>query len=202
MNTWDASEPARLALSAVYRTGQRFGVNHLIDVLRGAENDRIIQFDHHNLGVYGKGKDLDNNQWRSVFRQLVARNLLSVDVEGFGGLRLEESCRALLRGEEGIALRRDEKTKATKKTKGSKAAAPVSGDIDPALFEALRACRLKLAEDQKVPPYVIFHNTTLEDMCRLRPRTLAEFGMVSGVGERKKEKYGPVFLAVLDATAE
>ena len=202
VNTWDASEPARLALSAVYRTGQRFGVNHLIDVLRGAENDRIFQFDHHNLGVYGKGKDLDNNQWRSVIRQLVARNLLSVDVEGFGGLRLEESCRALLRGEEGIALRRDEKTKATKKTKGSKAAAPVSGDIDPALFEALRACRLKLAEDQKVPPYVIFHNTTLEDMCRLRPRTLAEFGMVSGVGERKKEKYGPVFLAVLDATAE
>ncbi len=196
VDTWDGSEPARLALSAVYRTGQRFGVNHLIDVLRGAENDRIFQFDHHNLGVYGKGKDLDNNQWRSVFRQLVARNYLSVDLEGYGGLRLEESCRALLRGEEGIALRRDEKVKGTKKTKGSKAAAPVADDIDPALFEALRACRLKLAEEQKVPPYVIFHNKTLEDMCRIRPRNLDEFGMVSGVGESKKEKYGPAFLEV------
>ncbi len=202
VDTWDGSEPARLALSAVYRTGQRFGVNHLIDVLRGAENDRIFQFDHHNLAVYGKGTDLDNNQWRSVFRQLVARNYLSVDLEGYGGLRLEESCRALLRGEEGIALRRDEKVKGTKKTKGSKTAAPLSGDIDPVLFEALRACRLKLAEEQKVPPYVIFHNKTLEDMCRIRPRNLDEFGMVSGVGESKKEKYGPVFLAVLAATAE
>jgi ATP-dependent DNA helicase RecQ len=198
VDTWDGSEPARLALSAVYRTGQRFGVNHLIDVLRGAENDRIFQFDHHNLGVYGKGVELDNNQWRSVFRQLVARNYLSVDLDGYGGLRLEESCRALLRGEESIALRRDEKVKATKKAKGSKATTvPVAGDIDLTLFEALRACRLKLAEEQAVPSYVIFHNKTLEDMCRIKPRNLDEFGMVSGVGESKKEKYGPVFLAVI-----
>src|SRR5690606_29118102 len=108
-------------------------------------------------------------QWRSVFRQLVARNYLSVDLDGYGGLRLAESCRALLRGEESIALRRDAKLKtvATKKAKGSKAVAPVSGDVDPILFEALRACRLKLAEDQGVPPYVIFHNSTLEDICRI-----------------------------------
>src|SRR5690606_41822317 len=105
---------------------------HLIAVLRGAENARIFQFDHHQLGVYGKGKELDNNRWRSVFRQLVARNYLSVDLDGYGGLRLEESCRALLRGEESIAFRRDEKIKATakKKVKGSKAALPVSADID------------------------------------------------------------------------
>ncbi|MEY4641691.1 MAG: helicase RecQ [Pseudomonadota bacterium] len=199
-DTWDGTEPARLALSAVYRTGQRFGVNHLIDVLRGAENERIFQFDHHNLGVYGKGKDIDNNQWRSVFRQLVARNYLSVDVDGFGGLRLEEACRALLRGEESIALRRDEKVKASKKTRDRKAPVAFSGDIDEVLFDALRACRLKLAEEQKVPPYVIFHNSTLEDMCRIKPRNLDEFGMVSGVGERKKEKYGPAFLAVLNAS--
>jgi ATP-dependent DNA helicase RecQ len=198
VDTWDGTEPARLALSAVYRTGQRFGVNHLIDVLRGAENDRIFQFEHHNLGVYGKGANLDNNQRRSVFRQLVARNYLSVDMEGYGGLRLEEACRGLLRGEETIALRRDEKLKAAKKSKDRKApTTTVSGDIDEALFEALRACRLKLAEDQGVPPYVIFHNSTLEDMCRLRPRNIDEFALVSGVGERKKEKYAAAFLAVL-----
>ncbi len=198
VDTWDGTEPARLALSAVFRTGQRFGVNHLIDVLRGAENDRIFQFDHHNLGVFGKGASLDNKQWRSVFRQLVARNYLSVDLEGFGGLRLEEACRGLLRGEETIALRRDEKLKAAKKPREKKTSAVVAGDIDESLFEALRACRLKLAEDQKVPPYVIFHNSTLEDMCRLKPRNLDEFAMVSGVGERKKEKYGPAFLSVLE----
>ena len=196
--TWDGSEAARLALSAVYRTGQRFGVNHLIDVLRGAENERIFQFDHHHLAVYGKGLALDNSQWRSVFRQLVARNYLSVDVEGFGGLRLEENCRALLRGEESIALRRDAKLKvAKKKARDRKSATPVSGDIDAALFEALRACRLRLAEEQGVPPYVIFHNTTLEDMCRLRPRNLEDFATVSGVGDRKQAKYGPAFLAAI-----
>jgi ATP-dependent DNA helicase RecQ len=198
VDTWDGTEASRLALSAVYRTGQRFGVNHLIDVLRGAENDRIFQFDHHNLSVYAKGKYLDANAWRSVFRQLVARGYLSVDLDGFGGLKLEERCRALLRGEESIALRRDEKLKATKRPKGSKVSpAPLGGDIDMELYEALRHCRQKLAEDLKVPPYVIFHNVTLEDMCRLRPRTLDEFALVSGVGERKKEKYGPMFLAAL-----
>ena len=111
VDTWDGTEAARMALSAVYRTGQRFGVAHLVDVLRGAENDKIFQFDHHQLPTYGVGKDLDNNQWRSVFRQLVARAYLSVDMERFGALRLEEKCRGLLRGEENIQLRRDVKTK-------------------------------------------------------------------------------------------
>ncbi|MGV3593460.1 MAG: DNA helicase RecQ [Gammaproteobacteria bacterium] len=198
VDTWDGTEAARLALSAVFRTGQRFGVNHLIDVLRGAENERIFQFDHHQLGVYGKGTDYDNNAWRSVFRQLVARGYLSVDLDGYGGLKLEERCRALLRGEERIALRRDEKQKAAKKARTGKAAPPqLAGDLDATLYEALRLCRQKLAEEQKVPPYVIFHNTTLEDMCRILPRTLDEFALVSGVGERKKEKYGPAFLAAI-----
>jgi ATP-dependent DNA helicase RecQ len=195
--TWDGTEAARKALSAVYRTGQRFGVNHLIDVLRGAENDRIFQFEHHHLPVFGKGGELDNTQWRSVFRQLVARNYLSVDLDRFGALKLEEKCRALLRGEESIALRRDERVKAAKKPRGQSPASAAPGSPDAGLWEALRACRLKLAEEQKVPPYVIFHNSTLEELCHLRPRTLAEFGQVSGIGERKKERYGPAFLAVL-----
>jgi len=198
VSTWDGTEAARMALSVVYRTGQRFGVNHLIEVLRGAETDKIFQFDHHQLSVHGVGRDLDNNQWRSVFRQLVARNFLSVDIDRFGALTLEEKCRALLRGEETITLRRDEKAKPLKKTATKKSpATDVPLDIDSRLWEALRECRLRLAEEQKVPPYVIFHNSSLEDMCRLMPENLTAFGEVSGVGERKKEKYGPAFLDVI-----
>ena len=107
VDTWDGTEAARKALSAVYRTGQRFGVNHLIDVLRGADSSKVFQFGHQYLPTYAAGKDLDNKQWRSVFRQLVAQGHLSVDLAQFGALRLEEKCRPLLRGEQGIQLRRD-----------------------------------------------------------------------------------------------
>jgi ATP-dependent DNA helicase RecQ len=198
--TWDGTELARMALSVVYRTGQRFGVSHLIDVLRGGETDKIFQFDHHQLSVYGIGKDTDTSRWRSVFRQLVARNFLSVDLERYGALRLEEQCRALLRGEATIALRQDPAPKPARALRSPKAArAAVPDDIDLSLYEALRECRRLLAEEQQVPPYVIFHNSTLEDMCRIRPRTLVELGMVSGVGGRKLERYGPAFLDVLQA---
>jgi ATP-dependent DNA helicase RecQ len=198
VSTWDGTEAARMALSVVFRTGQRFGVNHLIEVLRGADSDKIFQFDHHQLSVYGVGREFDNNQWRSVFRQLVARNYLSVDLERFGALKLEETCRPLLRGEETIALRRDDKIRTSRKTVSKKpSAAEVPLDIDASLWVALRDCRLMLAEEQKVPPYVIFHNTSLEAMCRLMPENLAAFGAVSGVGERKKEKYGPAFLEAI-----
>ncbi|MEE4143546.1 MAG: DNA helicase RecQ [Halieaceae bacterium] len=200
--TWNGTEAARMALSAVYRTGQRFGVNHLIEVLRGSGSDKIHQFDHHLLPTYGIGKQLDNNQWRSVFRQLVARAYLSVDLERFGALRLEESCRGLLRGEEEIQLRRDApRTKAAKQQTRT-ALAP---DIDVALWEALRDCRRQLAEEQGVPPYVIFHDRTLQEMCSSLPLNPVEFGRITGVGERKLEKYGAQFLQVIrehSATAQ
>ncbi len=200
VSTWDGTEAARMALSTVYRTGQRFGVNHLIDVLRGEHTDKVIQFDHNNLSVFGIGRDMDAARWRSVFRQLVARNYLSVDLDRFGALQLvETTSRPLLRGEESVALRLDEKTKPVKLPRGSKptrTALPV-GDLDPELWEALRECRRKLAEEQGVPPYVIFHNATLEEMCRVQPQTLADFGDINGVGERKLEKYGPFFVAVI-----
>lgn len=191
--TWDGTEAARMALSAAYRTGQRFGVNHLIDVLRGADNDKIFQFDHHHLASYGIGTDLDNNQWRSVFRQLVARGYLSVDLERFGGLRLEAACRPLLRGEERIELRLDIKAKTAKRQTKT----PLAPDVDVALWEALRDCRREFAEEQGVPPYVIFHDSALQEMCVNRPRNLNEFNLVSGVGERKLEKYGPAFIRVI-----
>ena len=191
--TWDGTEAARMALSAAYRTGQRFGVNHLIDVLRGADTDKIFQFDHHHLASYGIGTDLDNNQWRSVFRQLVARGYLSVDLERFGGLRLETACRPLLRGEERIELRLDIKVKAAKRQ--TKTALAL--DMDVALWEALRDCRREFAEERGVPPYVIFHDSALQEMCVNLPRDLNEFSLVSGVGERKLEKYGPAFVRVI-----
>ena len=202
--TWDATEAARMALSTVYRTGQRFGVNHLIDVLRGEQTDKILQFDHQHLSVFGIGTALEGNAWRSVFRQLVARNYLNVDLDRFGALRLVDStCRSLLRGEETLALRLDEKRKMERKVKrGNVSATLPAGDLDQTLWEALRECRRKLAEDQKVPPYVIFHNTTLEGLCRLKPATLAQMASVSGIGERKLEKYGEAFLSVIRQHAD
>ncbi len=194
VSTWDGTEAARMALSAVYRTGQRFGVNHLVDVLLGADTDKIFQFDHHQLPTYGVGKELDKNQWSSVFRQLVARGYLRVDMERFGALRLEQKCRPLLRGDEQIELRRDRKQKAARRQTKT----PLPADIDIALWEALRECRREFAEAQGVPPYVIFHDRTLQEMCVTVPQDLHQFGMVSGVGERKREKYGPGFLEVIN----
>ncbi|MEC7125623.1 MAG: DNA helicase RecQ, partial [Pseudomonadota bacterium] len=135
--TWNGSEAARKALSAAFRTEQRFGVNHLIEVLRGTNNDRIFQYGHQKLPVYGIGQDLNNNQWRSVFRQLVARGYMSVDLERFGALRLEEKCRPLLRGEETIALRKDVQPTAAK----AQTKVQLAPEVDIALWEALRECR-------------------------------------------------------------
>jgi ATP-dependent DNA helicase RecQ len=194
VDTWDGTEAARKALSVVYRTGQRFGVNHLIDVLRGSEAERIYQFEHHLLPTYGVGTDLDTNQWRSVFRQLVARSYLSVDLERFGALRLEQQCRPLLRGEESIDLRRDTAKKAAKQQ--TRTALPA--DIDVALWEALRERRRSLAEEQGVPPYVIFHDRTLQEMCVEMPQNSTQFGRLTGVGERKLEKYGAEFIEVIE----
>ena len=191
--TWDATEACRMALSAVARTGERFGVNHLIDVLKGKETDKIWQFDHHHLPTFGVGDALDNNQWRSVFRQLVGRGYLSVDLQGYGALKLQEKCRPLLRGECDIALRLDQKQKVAKRQTKT----PLPDDINVGLWEALRECRRELAEEQGVPPYVIFHDSTLVEMCSVVPKTLDDFSRLSGVGERKLMKYGEAFLAAI-----
>ena len=191
--TWDGTEAARMALSVAYRTEQRFGVNHLIDVLRGSHSDKIFQFGHQKLTSYGIGKETDSNQWRSVFRQLVSRGYMSVDLERYGALVLEEKCRPILRGEETIQLRRDIKPKTIRQqTKTS-----LTADIDVALWEALRECRRLFAEELGVPPYVIFHDSSLQEMCSNLPQNMEEFLLVSGVGERKMEKYGAAFMAVI-----
>ncbi len=195
--TWDGTEAARMALSAVYRTGQRFGVNHLIDVLRGEATEKVQQFQHNRLPTFAIGQALETNQWRSVYRQLVARGYLSVALDRFGALCLEQKCRPLLRGEESIELRHDpQKQSARQKTK-----IHLPADIDVGLWEALRECRRVLAEEQGVPPYVVFHDKTLQEMCTVLPRDMAEFSQLSGVGERKLEKYGPVFLETILANS-
>ena len=194
VDTWDGTKAAQMALSAVYRTGQRFGVKHVVDVLLGAETDKISQYGHDQLPTYGIGKSLDNNQWSSVFRQLVARGYLCVDMERFGAMRLEEKCRPLLRGEEKIELRRDIKKKEAKRlTKNY-----LPEDMDVALWEVLRECRRELADEQGIPPYIIFHDRTLQEMCVTVPQTMDQFGQLGGVGERKLDKYGPAFLQVIN----
>ena len=193
---WDGSEAARMALSCVYRTGQRFGANHVIDVLRGAENDRILSFDHHQVSTFGIGKDIPVEQWRSVFRQLVARGYLDVDPEGYGGLRLSAAAKPVLRAEEAVWLRRDRKPAAVRAIGKRERGAEVD-HADQPLWEALRACRKRLADAQNVPPYVIFHDATLRAMLAERPLTPSAMRAVSGVGDSKLERYGEAFLAVL-----
>ena len=195
---WDATEAARKALSCVYRTGQRFGAGYVTDVLLGKDNERIRGFGHHRLSTFGIGTDIDASTWRSVFRQLVARGLMSVDVEGFGSLKLTEASRSVLRGTCGVTLRRD--VPAPKKRRREPAARTARTALGPehrALFDALRARRQELAREQGVPPYVIFHDTTLEAMAQEQPRSLEEFAMLPGVGEKKLERYGSTFIEVI-----
>ena len=196
--TWDGTEAAQKALSVVYRTGQRFGVNYLIDVLLGKEDDRIRSFGHDRLPTFGIGRELEAGPWRSVFRQLVAGNLLAVDLEGHGGLRLAEAARPVLRGEQRIELRQDRKRE--KKSRDKSRAPRASHLIDAAdepLWEALRQRRTEIARAQGVPPYVIFHDATLLDMLQQRPQTSTQMRLVSGVGDRKLELYGDDFLDVI-----
>lgn len=204
VQTWDATEPARQALSAIYRTGQRYGVGHLVDVLLGKDNEKVRNFGHEKLSVYGVGKGRAEGEWRSLFRQMVARGLVDVDLDGYGGLRLSDTCRPLLRGEVTLELRRDLKPQTTSKgssSGGSPASQLVRGD-EREQWEALRTLRRKLAEEHGVPPYVIFPDSTLLEMLRSQPTTLAEMARVSGVGARKLERYGEAFLEVLGGEAE
>ncbi|MDF3845224.1 DNA helicase RecQ [Pseudomonas citronellolis] len=199
VETWDATEPARQALSAIYRSGQRYGVGHLVDILMGKETEKVRSLGHQHLAVFGIGKGRPEDEWRTLFRQLVARGLADVDLDGYGSLRLTEACRPLLRGEETLALRRDPKPQRSK--------SPSSGGASPAsqlvrqeereMWEALRTLRRKLAQEHSVPPYVIFPDATLLEMLRSQPTTLTAMAQVSGVGARKLERYGQAFLDVL-----
>ena len=192
--TFDAALVAQKALSCVYRTGQRFGVGYLVDVLLGKDDERMRSFGHHALTVFGLGQELDANAWRSVFRQLVALGFLTVDHDAYGALKLTESARPILRGEQGLELRRDVKAR-KKKTAGREQ--HFIDDADRQLWDRLREKRRELAKEHGVPPYVIFHDATLKAMLDERPKSLAEMAGISGIGTRKLDAYGQEFLYVL-----
>ncbi len=193
--TWDATVPAQMALSCVHRTGQRFGVNYLIGVLHGKADERIHRFGHDRIPTFGIGTDLDQNEWRNVFRQLIARGLLSVDVDGYGGLRLTEDCRPVLRGESQLHLRKLARRPA--KAKRERKTTQFADGPDLELWEALRARRLELSREHGVPAYVIFHDATLAEMVERRPQSIATMAGITGVGERKLEAYGETFVDVI-----
>ena len=204
VDTWDATKAAQMALSCVYRTGQRFGVVHLIDVLLGKSSPKVEQFNHQQLSVFGIGKELAQQQWSSVYRQLVAAGFINVDIEGYGGLKLTEAARPVLKGEQEVWLRRDAepaKRKSSKAERGSRLREAFAGANEDPLWLALKAKRTELAREQGVPPYVIFHDSTLLEILNRKPHTLDEMGQISGVGQAKLAKYGDAFLQVVEDVA-
>ncbi|SDY03526.1 ATP-dependent DNA helicase RecQ [Allochromatium warmingii] len=204
VETWDGTDAARKALSCIHRTGQRFGSAYLTDVLLGKANERIRRFGHDRVSTFGIGQRIDGRtmtaeNWRSVYRQLVAAGLVAVDIEGHGALRLTEAARPLLRNECTIQLRRDpERQRSRDKTRAPRSSGP-SDPADAALWQALRAHRFALAQEQDVPAYVIFNDATLKAMLERRPRTLVELGRLPGVGEMKLARFGAGFLRVIAA---
>ena len=194
--TWDATTPARKALSAMLRTGQRFGVGHLTDVLLGVETDKTARFGHDKLPTFGVGKELDKKAWQSLFRQLAARGVVETDHGNYGALVMTAAGRPILRGEEQIHLRRDVRVRVTKRADRAFAAGG-----DTALFEVLRQERARIAKEQRVPAYVIFHDATLAAIAEAKPASLAALGEVPGIGRSKLERYGETILAVLAQAA-
>jgi ATP-dependent DNA helicase RecQ len=201
VDTWDGTQAARMALSCVYRSGQRFGVVHLIDVLLGKTTPKVEQFRHQQLSTFGIGQGLNQTQWSSVFRQLVAGGFLESDMEAYGGLKLTEGSRPVLKGAQEVWLRRDAepaRQRISKAERASRAKEAFVGASDDPLWQALKAKRMELAKEQGVPPYVIFHDSTLLEILNRRPQTLVDMARISGVGQAKLARYGDAFLQVLE----
>ncbi|MGX9191418.1 DNA helicase RecQ [Stenotrophomonas sp. Ker107b] len=189
-DAWDASVAAQKALSCVYRSGQRFGVGHLIDILRGGDNEKVRQFGHTELSTYGIGKDLDARTWRSVFRQLVASSLLEVDSSAYGGLRLTDGSREVLKGQRKVMMRRETPKAARERDRSGQRTGLSVLPQDLALFNALRSLRAELAREQNVPAFVIFHDSTLRNIAEQRPTSVDALGRVGGIGGTKLARYG------------
>ena len=195
--TWDGTEATQKALSCVYRTGQRFGVAYLIEVLTGLESERVLSNGHQRVSTFGIGRDLDKSQWQSVYRQLVARGFLGVDHASYGSLYLTEKSRSILRGDETISLREDVKEVSARGRRGVDRGEAMLPE-DRRLWDALRQCRKRLADEHDVPPYVIFHDATLMEMVHLRPLNEQQLLAINGVGQGKLSKYGGDFLRIIN----
>ncbi len=197
VETWEGTVAAQKALSCVYRTGQRFGAGHVIDVLVGNDTEKVRRFGHHQLSTFGVGTELNVAEWRSVFRQLIAADLLRVDMDGYGSIRMTEECAPVLKGERPVFFRKDPEPEKKQKKKRTARKGRPDTPAGQSLFQALRETRLALARNQGVPPYVIFHDSTLAEMAEHRPQTIEAMGQLSGVGAAKLERYGDVFLEVV-----
>jgi ATP-dependent DNA helicase RecQ len=194
--TFDGTEAAQQLLSTIYRTGQRYGAGHVLDVLRGQLTDRVKELGHDRLSVFGIGRARGPGEWRSVLRQLVAADLVTVDVEGHGGLALGGEVRPLLRGERPLELRRDPQHRPARRTASSGMAQTLT-PREADRFARLRAWRLARAREEGVPPYVIFHDSTLLALARARPGATRELALVPGMGRAKLERFGAAVLALL-----
>ncbi len=197
VETWDATLAAQKAMSAIVRTGQRFGTAHVVDVLRGEATEKVKRFGHDRLPTFGVGTDLEAPEWRSALRQLVASGLLTIDIDSYGRLRLTEAAGPVLKGQQTVLLRKDPNP--PKKTRKRKAAAEavVPTGAGQVRFEGLRTLRFELAKQQGVPPYVIFSDRTLREMAERSPQTEDELRAITGVGEAKLARYGAAFLQAL-----
>ncbi len=194
--TWDATEAARKALSCIYRTGQRFGAVHLIDVLRGRITDRTTQWGHDKLNVFGIGADFDEPAWRNVFRQLVALGYARPDHDAYGALCLTDTSRPVLKGEQPVYMRSVLPRKAKAKSRRGAAGAALPA-ADAGLLEQLKAWRMEQARVQGVPAFVIFHDRTLAEIAAARPVDMDALGEISGIGAKKLERYGESLLALV-----
>jgi ATP-dependent DNA helicase RecQ len=198
--SWDGTVAAQKALSAVYRTGQRFGAHHIADVLTGTRNERIARFGHDRIKTFGVGAEMEASGWLSVIRQLVAQGCLLPDPDGHGGLVLAPSARGVLRGETPVRLRTEKKRTSRRRSAPTGRPAPALDAAGEALWTALRAWRLEEARRQELPPYVIFHDATLFEVARRRPATLAALGEIPGLGRSKLDRYGAALLMVIEKT--
>jgi len=201
VETWDGTEAAIKAMAAIYRTGERFGAGHLIDVLTGNKTERTERFGHATMPVFGAGKDIAPKTWQSVYRQLLAKGLIRVDHEAFGALKLEPGARAVFRHELSLRFRVDRapKGKASTGTRRRNDAKAALSEQDQSLFEALRATRTALARELAVPPYVIFPDTTLIALASHRPGSAEAMLEIQGVGKTKLQRYGAEFLDTIRA---
>ncbi|MFT6017098.1 MAG: ATP-dependent DNA helicase RecQ, partial [Candidatus Azotimanducaceae bacterium] len=193
--TFDGTEAAQKALSAIHKTGQRFGANYIIDVLTGVESDRIISFDHHNLSVFGIGQQHSYEEWRGILRQLVVRGLVKVDVEGFNGLQLTEDCRPVLKGEQSLLLQQITRKKTPAKIRNKPTLEIL--DYDELLYERLRDWRMQTAKQKGLPPYTILHDSTLKEISATKPQTIELLLDISGIGAAKIQQYGEVLLELV-----
>jgi len=197
--SWDGTVAAQKALSAVYRTGQRFGAQHLVDILVGKTTERVVRLKHDRLKSFGVGTELDRRGWLSVFRQLVAQGFVLPDLAGHGGLALAPTAAEILRGTRTVRFRLDPRGPTRQSPKPDRKIAEAT-ELDPgarALWEALRAWRLEEARRQELPPYVIFHDSTLLQVARRRPISLTSLAMIPGIGANKLERYGSAIIGIV-----